>query len=280
MPNVLIADSGSTKTEWNLIKGSKIAKKMVTTGISPYFVDEVSGRVILEAELNLGKDKDLIDEVHFYGTGVKAPESKKLIESILKAHFPTKKINVYTDILGAARATCGNEKGVTAILGTGSNSCYYDGKKISKQKASMGYILGDEGSGTHLGKKVLQHFYYDTFDGDLRDAFIHKYGDDLTVVLDRVYRHPLPNRYVASYAEFLKDHRGHFMVENILEDSFLEFFNANILKYRESWVYPINFIGSIAHTFKDVLKNTADHYGLALGTISKSPMEGLVQFHK
>jgi glucosamine kinase len=279
MPTILVADSGSTKTDWMLVKDNK-TKKISTTGINPYFVTEATGAAILESELNLGKDSKHIDAVHFYSAGVKAPQNKKLLEQILKAHFDIKDIAVYTDMLGAARATCGHEKGVTAILGTGSNSCYFDGKKIAKQKASLGYIVGDEGSGTYLGKKVLQYFFYETFDDDLHEAFVNKYGNDLPAVLERIYKQPLPNRYLASFTEFLNEHRGHYMVENILEDSFLEFFNANILKYRESWKYPINFIGSVAYTFKDILENIGAHFGVTLGTIAKSPMEGLVNYHK
>ncbi|RYD95581.1 MAG: N-acetylglucosamine kinase [Sphingobacteriales bacterium] len=279
MPYILVADSGSTKTDWSLIKDGK-TKKLSTTGINPYFVSETSGAEILANELKIGKAQHDIAAIHFYSAGVKAPQNKKLIEQILKHHFGIKNIFVHSDMLGAARATCGYEKGVTAILGTGSNSCFFDGNKITKQRASLGYIIGDEGSGTYLGKKVLQYFFYDTFDGDLHEAFINKYGNDLPAVLERIYKQPLPNRYLAGFTEFLQEHRGHYMVENIVEDSFLEFFNANILKYRESWKYPINFVGSVAHTFKDVLENIAAHYGVEIGTIAKSPMEGLVKYHK
>ncbi len=279
MPYILVADSGSTKTDWSLIKEGK-TKKLSTTGINPYFVSETSGAEILANELTIGKALNDIESIHFYSAGVKAPQNKKLIEKILKIHFGIKNIFVHSDMLGAARATCGHEKGVTAILGTGSNSCFFDGHKIAKQRASLGYIIGDEGSGTYLGKKVLQYFFYDTFDGDLHEAFVNKYGNDLPAVLERIYKQPLPNRYLASFTEFLHEHRGHYMIENIIEDSFLEFFNANILKYRESWKYPINFVGSVAQTFKDVLENIAAHYGVTIGTIAKSPMEGLVKYHK
>ncbi|OJV52828.1 MAG: hypothetical protein BGO31_03470 [Bacteroidetes bacterium 43-16] len=279
MPHILVADSGSTKTDWSLIKDDK-TKKLSTTGVNPYFVSETSGAEILANELKIGKALNDIEAIHFYSAGVKAPQNKKLIEQILKNHFGIKNIFVHSDMLGAARATCGHEKGVTAILGTGSNSCFFDGSKIMKQRASLGYIIGDEGSGTYLGKKVLQYFFYDTFDGDLHEAFLNKYGNDLPAVLERIYKQPLPNRYIAGFTEFLHEHRGHYMVENIIEDAFLEFFNANILKYRESWKYPINFVGSVAHTFKDVLENIAAHYGVTIGTIAKSPMQGLVKYHK
>ncbi len=280
MSHILVADSGSTKTDWSLIKDGKTKKKLSTLGINPYFVDEAKATTILNDELKIGKAAQDVSAVYFYGAGVKAPENQKFVQKILKHHFDIKNVEVFTDMLGAARATCGLEKGVTAILGTGSNSCFYDGKKITKQKSSLGYVLGDEGSGTHLGKKVLNYFFYETFDGDLHEAFINKYGNNLPEVLERTYKQPFPNRYLASFTEFLQEHRGHFMVENILEDSFLEFFNANLLKYRESWKYPIHFVGSVAFAFKDVLENIAAHYGLTIGNVAKSPMDGLVRFHK
>lgn len=280
MSHILIADSGSTKTDWSLVKDGKTRKKLITLGINPYFVDETQAVGILDNELKLGKAAKDITAVYFYGAGVKAPENQKLVKSILKNYFNTGTIEVFTDMLGAARSACGLEKGVTAILGTGSNSCYYDGKKVSKQRSSLGYVLGDEGSGTHLGKKVLRYFFYETFDGDLHEAFINKYGSDLPAVLERVYKQPFPNRYLAGFTEFLHEHRGHYMVENILEDSFLEFFNTNLLKYRESWKHPIHFVGSVAFAFKDVLESIAAHYGLTVGNVAKSPMEGLVQYHK
>lgn len=280
MSHILIADSGSTKTDWNLVKDGKTKKKLVTLGINPYFVDESQAIGILDNELKLGKASNDITAVYFYGAGVKASENQKLVKNILKNYFNANEIEVFTDMLGAARATCGSEKGVTAIIGTGSNSCYYDGKKVSKQRSSLGYVLGDEGSGTHLGKKVLRYFFYETFDGDLHEAFVNKYGNDLPAVLERVYKQPFPNRYLAGFTEFLHEHRGHYMVENILEDAFLELFNTNLLKYRESWKHPIHFVGSVAFAFKDVLESIAAHYGLTVGNVAKSPMEGLVRYHK
>lgn len=279
MSQILIADSGSTKTDWALIEEGKIAQRICTTGINPYFVSEQQGAAILADELKLERELHELTHIYMYSAGAKAPANKKMLENILKGHFAGTDVSVACDMTGAARSTCHTEKGVVAILGTGSNSCYYDGSKIQKQRASLGYVLGDEGSGTFLGKKVLRYFFYDTFDGDLHEAFVNKYGNNLPEVLDSVYKQPFPNRYLASFTEFLGEHRGHFMIENILEDSFLAFFNANLLKYRESWKYPIHFVGSVAYTFRDVLHNIAEQFGLNIGNIVKSPMDGLVAFH-
>ena len=164
-------------------------------------------------------------------------------------------------------------------MGTGSNSCYYNGKKIIKNSPGLGFILGDEGSGAYLGKKVIQYYLYKTFDEDLIDRFDAKYNLTSTEILEAVYKQPLPNKYLSNFAVFLAENRGHFMIENILEDSFNDFFFNHIYKYRESWTMPINFTGGIAFAFKDVLKDLCHAYELQLGKVLQRPMEGLIKFH-
>ncbi|HTO14850.1 MAG TPA: BadF/BadG/BcrA/BcrD ATPase family protein [Edaphocola sp.] len=279
MPTKLIADSGSSKTDWVLIHNNR-KYHYSSKGLNPYFLDLKSGKEILENELKLKIQKEDIQEIYFYGAGVKSPKNKKLIERILGQHFVNSTVFCYSDMLGAARAACQNEKGVISILGTGSNSCYYDGSKITKQQASLGYVIGDEGSGTYLGKIVLKYFFYNTFDDELKEAFSRKFGNDLPAVLEKVYSLPFPNRYIAEFTSFLSDHRNHYMVENILEDAFSEFFSTHILKYRGSWKYPLQFVGSIAFTFKDVILNIAGQYGLTIGGFIQKPIDGLVEFHK
>ena len=170
MNSILIADSGSTKTQWCLVTGNK--KKMISTqGISPYFLNDEALDKILSEELLPKTGNVLIDEIHYYGTGCSNPINISLIKRGLKKCYKNAKINVNHDLLGAAKALCGNEKGIACILGTGSNSCFYNGKKIVKNSPGLGFILGDEGSGTHLGKKVLQYYLYNTFDAELMDKF-------------------------------------------------------------------------------------------------------------
>ncbi|RYZ26061.1 MAG: N-acetylglucosamine kinase, partial [Sphingobacteriales bacterium] len=144
----------------------------------------------------------------------------------------------------------------------------------------LGYVLGDEGSGAYLGKKVIQYFLYNTFDEDLMERFHSKFNTNSIEILEAVYKKPLPNRYLAGFAIFLAENRGHFMIENIIEDGLNDFFFNHIYKYRESWTLPINFAGSIAHGFKDVLKDLCDSYELQLGTVIKNPMEGLIKYHQ
>jgi N-acetylglucosamine kinase-like BadF-type ATPase len=182
--------------------------------------------------------------------------------------------------MGAARGLCGHRQGVVSILGTGSNSCYYDGRKIAEQIPSLGYMVGDEGSGNHMGKRVLQYYAYHTFDNELKLGFEMMFGNDLHQITHRLYKEPFPNRYLASFCQLLSNNRGHYMVENIVEDCINEFFRHHILKYRSSWKFPLHFTGSIAYEFRDVIATQCHQYELELGTIVHTPLEGLIAFHQ
>ena len=274
----LIADSGSTKTEWCLING-KSTKTFFTQGLSPYFLSAEQIEYIIKEELSIKLKKIEPDEIFFYGTGCSNADNVKLVKKAIQKVFVHAKIAVDHDLMGAAKALCGHEKGIACILGTGSNSCYYNGKKIVKNSPGLGYVLGDEGSGAYLGKKVIQYFLYKTFDEDLMDRFNAKYNTNSDEILTAVYKKPLPNRYLAAFTVFLVENRGHYMIENIIEDSFNEFFFNHIYKYRESWTMPINFTGSVAYGFRDVLKEMCSSYELHLGKVIKKPMDGLVKFH-
>ena len=234
---------------------------------------------MLEKELIPKIKNNLPGEIFYYGTGCSNPANVKLVKTALQKVFGKIKIAVDHDLMGAARALCGNEQGVACILGTGSNSCYFNGKKIMKNSPGLGFILGDVGSGAYLGRKVVQHFLYNTFDPDLMDRFNAKYNTNAVEILEAVYKGPLPNRYLAGFTGFLVENRGHYMIENIIEDSFNEFFFNHLYKYKESWTHPIHFIGSVAFGFKDVLKDMCSNYELQLGRVLKQPMEGLVKFH-
>lgn len=278
MSSLLIADSGSTKTQWCLLQDGK--KKMISTqGISPYFLNDDSLGIILRKELAPKMVNMPVDDIFYYGTGCSNPDNISLIKRGLKKIFPSAKINVQHDLMGAARALCGDKKGIACILGTGSNSCFYNGKRIVKNSPGLGFILGDEGSGSHLGKKVVQYYLYNTFDPELMEKFQSKYSADASEILDNVYKRPLPNRYLAEFVSFLTENRGHYMVENIIEDSLNDFFFNHIYKYRESWSLPINFAGSVAFGFKDVLAQMCSDFELTLGTVIKDPMEGLIKYH-
>ena len=279
MTSILIADSGSTKTEWCLLTG-KIKKTIITQGMSPYFLTVTEMKNILLEKILPKIKNTLPDKIFFYGTGCSNPGNVKMVKEALHAVFSAADLFIEHDLMGAAKALCGHERGVACILGTGSNSCYFNGKKIIKNSPGLGYVLGDEGSGAYLGKKVIQYFLYNTFDEDLMERFAARFNMTSAEILDSVYKKPLPNKYLAGYAIFLAENRGHYMIENIIEDGFNDFFFNHIYKYRESWTLPIHFTGSIAFGFKDVLKEMCNSYELQLGKILKRPMDGLIKFHE
>jgi N-acetylglucosamine kinase-like BadF-type ATPase len=274
----LIADSGSTKTEWCLLKNNK--KTLFTTqGMSPYFVDAAGAEKIMISEVMPFLKKNTVTEMFFYGTGCKNPANIKMFKNVFKKLFPEAAITVDHDLSGAAKALCGHGKGIACILGTGSNSCFYDGKKIVKNSPGLGFILGDEGSGAYLGKKVIQHYLYNIFDDDLRARFDAKFATTDSEILDAVYKKPLPNRYLASFVSFLIENRGHYMIENIIEDGINDFFSAHIIRYRESEKLPIHFTGGIAYGFREIVKQLCFNYNLQPGIFLRTPMEGLIKYH-
>ena len=283
--NILIADSGSTKCEWCLLysdgkTGNVKKKKVDTQGISPYFLDTAGIKEVLNRELLPALKSLTVDEVFYYGTGCINPDNRKIVQKAIRSTFPGASVHVTHDLMGAALSLCGDTKGVACILGTGSNSCYFDGKKIVKNSPGLGFVLGDEGSGAYLGKKVLQYYLYNTFDEDLRYKFDAKYATNSKEILDAVYKQPLPNRYLASFALFLVENRGHYMVENIIEDGLNDFFFNHLCKYRESWKLPIHFVGGVAYGFKDVVKELCSTYEFELGRILQKPMDGLIKYHQ
>ncbi|MEP7257388.1 MAG: N-acetylglucosamine kinase [Flavitalea sp.] len=275
----IIADSGSTKCEWRVV-GSRSSRAVFTQGISPYFLNALQIEDLLRDELLPYLKGKQIDAVYYYGTGCKDPVNAKMIKKVISHVLQPGETYVSHDLMGAARGLCIREKGIACILGTGSNSCYYDGKRIVYNSPGLGYVLGDEGSGAYLGKKVIQYYLYNTFEKDLIRKFDEQYQLSAPQILENVYRKPLPNRYLAGFSLFLSQNRGHYMIENIIEDGINDFFFHHIRRYRESARYPVHFIGGIAHHFQDVIKSLCTDYQLKLGGIDLSPMDGLVKFHK
>lgn len=277
MAVTLIADSGATKCEWCLLNNND-KKIVITTGINPYFLSQ--GQIIDLLKKELLPFLALVPEnIFFYGSGLGNEDNIKAIRAVLKHLFSKASLHIDTDILAAARAACGSQKGMVCILGTGSNTCYYNGRRIAKNIAGIGYILGDEGSGAYLGKKVVQHYLYNTFDEDLQARFDAMFATTRKNILENVYSKPLPNRYLASFATFLAQNRGHYIVENILEDGLNDFFFQHLCKFKESWTLPIHFAGGVAFGFQDVLKQLCESYKWELGSILQNPMPGLINFH-
>lgn len=280
MANIkLIADSGSTKTEWCLM-GEKNPHYYFTQGLSPYFLNKSAIRDVLAAELFPKLKKIKVDELYFYGTGCKSAENKRMMKSVFKSFFPAASVLVEDDVTGAARGLCGKTKGIAAILGTGSSSCFFNGKRITRNSPGIGYVLGDEGSGAVLGKMVIQHFLYGLMDEELEGRFTRKYGLDRASILEAVYRKEKPNRFLASFTVFLAENRGHYMVENIIADGLNAFFYTHLIRFRESSLYPVNFTGGVSYIFRDVIEALCSDYGFVVGNIYKTPMEGLVKYHR
>lgn len=277
---ILIADSGATKCEWCVTGKRRKPDIAFTQGISPYFLNTVEIESLIRNELLPQLRKTAITEVYYYGTGCANPANALSVKKAIQNVFPDAEVFVTHDLMGAARALCGDEKGIACILGTGSNSCYFDGKRIARNSPGLGYVLGDEGSGAYLGRKVLQYYLYDTFDEELKYKFELKYATSRVEILENVYKKPLPNRYLAGFTLFLSENRGHFMVENIIEDGLNDFFFTHLCKYGESWKYPINFVGGVADAFRDVVKDLCDTYEFEFGQILKNPMEGLIVYHR
>jgi glucosamine kinase len=280
MPSYLLADSGSTKTDWCLLRKGRKPLRFYTQGINPYLQSKEAIAAMLHAELPWDNNKHNAGNVVYFGAGAANPEKQIFLKAILRNHFGIKKTDVHGDMVAAAQALCGDKKGVVSILGTGSASCYYNGKMIKEQKPSLGYIAGDEGGGNYMGKRILQYYAYGTFDTELRMGFELRFGNDIRAIINKLYHEPNPNRYLASFVSLLKDNRGHYMVENIVEDCLNDFFHTSILKHRHTWNLPLYFSGSIAFEFKDVLANLCHQYELEIGDVIKSPMEGLIRYYK
>lgn len=278
--SILIVESGSTKTDWCLVHKTGKPTYTKTSGINPLLQSKEDMVHTLQSELKINLKKQQPEKIFYYGAGISNKQLQDKVTSVLKHYFSVKNIEVQSDILGAARSLSGNNKGMVCILGTGSNCCYFDGKKIQLLQPSLGYIAGDEGSGNYLGKKVLQYYAYNTFDEELKTAFEKHFGNDLRQLIQRLYNEPFPNRLLASFAILLIENRGHFMVENIIEDGLHEFFQTHLLKYRQIWKHPIHFTGSIAYYFQDVLRSLCSQYEVELGNVLQSPLEGLIKYHR
>jgi glucosamine kinase len=276
---ILIADSGSTKCEWCFISNGR--KQFINTqGASPYFLNELQLVDMMRKELLPSLKKSIPGSLYFYGTGCAAAANRAIVRRAIKRIFPNTRIAVEDDLTGAARALCGRNKGIVVNLGTGSFSAYYNGRKIIRKSPGLGYVLGDEGSGAYLGKKVLQHYLYQTFDTEMHNKFEKKYQITASEILESVYKKPLPNRYIASFTMFLSENRGHYMIDNIIEDGLRDFFTLHLTIYPESGKIPIFFTGSVAFGFQDILKELCRDFGWKAGKFLAKPMGGLIAYHK
>lgn len=277
---ILIADSGSTKTEWMLVSGNVPSQKIRSGGLNPFFLDEIQIAEIVNREVGeLFPRNTVVKEIYFYGAGCGTPEKCKVVHDGLRIRFEEAAIEVHSDLFGAARALCKRSNGLVGILGTGSNSGFYDGESIVSKVPSLGYILGDEGSGAYIGKKILRDYLYGEMPAKLNSDFEKEYAVGKGDILEQIYRRPLANRYIASFATFAGKHKSEAYIQDLLRKSFRKFFTRTMMKYPEHSLYPVHFTGSIAWNFSELLKSTGEELGLKIGTINKNPLDGLVEFH-
>ena len=275
---MLIADSGSTKTDWCVILDNTPIKRIGTKGLNPFFQSEEEIQQELTHSLLPQLPEGTIDSVYFYGAGCTPEKAPPLRRAIADSLPVVGNIKAYSDMLAAARGLCGREAGITCILGTGSNSCFYDGKEIVNHISPLGFILGDEGSGAVLGKLLVGDILKNQLSPTIKEVFLKQF--DLTVpeIIDRVYRQPFPNRFLASLSPFIAQHLEEPGIRQLVLGSFIAFLRRNVMQY-DYTQYPAHFIGSVAHCYKEILQEAAQETGIRIGKILQSPMEGLIQYH-
>ncbi len=274
---ILIADSGSTSTNWVLVEHGKSIQSLFTPGINPFYQtpEEIAGEI---ATLTLNVKPSSVKAIYFYGAGCVADKIEMVKQAIAQS-FTQSQIYVESDLVAAARGLLQHEAGIACILGTGSNSCFYDGKNIVSNVSPLGFILGDEGSGAVLGKKFIADCLKNQLPEELKNKFLTTFGLTANDIINHVYRKPFPNRYLAQFTPFLAENMAEPAIYNLIFDSFTDFFVRNVMQYPNFEEYPVSFVGSIAYYFKDILEVVAFELGITLGEIKQSPLEGLVAFH-
>lgn len=273
----IIADSGSTKTAWSVVDGDRVTRHL-TPGINPVYLSESEIVELIEREFPNRPME--VKKVWFYGAGCAFPEKNEYVRRALCRCFGAEEAEVTTDLMAAARALCGERPGIVCILGTGSNSCYYDGVEIRENVPPLGYILGDEGSGAVLGKRLLADVLKGVAPEEVCRAFHDETGLAYLELMNRVYGRPLANRFLATFAKFLSAHIDNPFVEELVTHSFEAFVRRNVLRYGEACRLPVSFTGSVAVAFRPQVERVLQKYGLQSGVFMVAPMEGLIAYHR
>ncbi|MDO9184830.1 MAG: N-acetylglucosamine kinase [Bacteroidia bacterium] len=276
---ILIADSGSTKTDWRLIDDQRKIHQYSTQGFNPYFQTEVEISEIIKSELLPQLNTHSPSEIFFYGAGCGADSKKEIVRNSLKQNFPLSTIEINTDLLGAARALCGTNPGIAAILGTGSNTCYYDGSTIVENRASLGFILGDEGSGAHISKTFIQSYLNGEMPADLSARFFERFKLSTNDILDAVYKKTMPNRFLASFSKFIYQNLKEQFVIDLVANCFEQFFDRHICKYKRHKELKLSCVGSVAFYYSNILRAVAENKGVNIETVIETPIAGLTLYH-
>ncbi len=279
---LLIADSGSTKTSWRLLDGQNPYRDFSTIGLNPHYVSTNEIHKSLNDTLlpQLGFGPQLIKEVFFYGAGCSSIRENKTVRDALNGLFPNSNNEVDHDLLAAARASSFDEPGIVCILGTGSNTCAYDGEKIVDNLPSLGFIIGDEGSGAHIGRLLTKAYFYREMPEELAAKFKEQYQLTKDDYIGNVYQSDIPSRYVAQFSRFCIDHREHPFVMNLLRENFREFLVRHVMKYEKCQEWRVHYIGSVAYYYQDILKEEMEALDLISGRFIKNPLDGLTEFHE
>ncbi len=275
---ILVADSGSTKTEWALIKNKNEILAFTTIGLNPVFVDSATIISTIKSTEIINYNQQ-ISEVYFYGAGCASKERASIIENPLEDLFHKAKIIVDTDLLGAAISLFGEEKGIVGILGTGSNTGVCSRGEITQNIKSLGYILGDEGSGSCIGKTFIKHFLNNELPKEIHEKFDAEYNITLNQIITKVYKEQFPNRFLASFMPFIYQNKNNEFVHNLLKNSFVNFFQKTILKYPSFDKLELRLTGSISFYFQDIIKEVSNNQNVKLSTTTKSPINNLVSFY-
>lgn len=284
---ILIADSGSTKVHWCLMAANGHTAEFITDGINPLFQTSDAMRNSICNQLLPQMASMLwagtVSHVFFYGAGC-TPEKSPFVEKAIESVFKKAKVFVASDMLGATRGLLGHEKGVACILGTGSNSCLYDGEQIIKNVPSLGFILGDEGSAATLGKRLVSDLLKNQLGDDLKERFLSQYAINQADVIEHVYRQPFPNRWLANLARFCAENIDDPRIHDLVYDHFAQFVKRNISQYytteEQKQSMPVGFVGSIAFYYRPVLEQVMSDYGFRVGQILQDPIPGLVEYHR
>ncbi len=276
---ILIADSGSTKTDWAYIEKQRQVKSFVTKGFNPMYHSQEFIIDGCKRDEGLMTISSKVERLYYYGAGCSSADRCHLVKNALQQIFINAVIVIEHDLQGAAISVCRNNAGFVGILGTGSNFCYFDGREVSPVKHGLGYVLGDEGSGTFFGKRLLSRYLYGIMPVEIANKFNEKYNINRDEVLNSVYRSPNPGAYLASFTPFISENIHHKYMKDLVKKGFTDFFETNVISYPEHQKHPMHFVGSVASVFKSFILEVADQYGVQIGNILKSPIEGLTEYY-
>ena len=276
---ILIADSGASKTDWRVIDSNGQIRQHRGTGFNPNY--QTASEMVAELQDGFLLDlREAVQTVYFYGAGCTSPKNQAQVEGALRSLYRHATINVDHDLMAAARATCGSSSGIACILGTGSNSCDYDGEFIVNKRPAPGYILGDEGGGAYIGRKFLADFIHEEMPKKIREKLLDKFNLNYQEIIEHVYQKPFPGRYMASFCRFITENKSEPYCYMLYYNAFQDFFKKHVMKYEDYKKKEVNFVGSIAFYNSDILRNAAYDVDIQVNLIIESPIAGLTLYHQ